>query len=108
VTDWQAIEALTQWLDDNDNMAWNPELRVALRVAKATEETGEVSAALIGVFAQNPRKGRTAEWSDVEAELCDVIITAMVALRSITPNAEQLFEENLRRVTTRALGKETQ
>jgi hypothetical protein len=51
-----------------------------LRIMKLTEETGEVTQAVTGTLGQNPRKGVTHTWDDVQAELCDVIFTAMVAL----------------------------
>ncbi len=42
-------------------------------------------------------------WRDVEAELCDVVITAMVALRTLTPDAAEVFAGHLRRVAERSL-----
>ncbi|GAA4921850.1 hypothetical protein GCM10023237_48430 [Streptomyces coeruleoprunus] len=40
----------------------------------------------------------------MEAELCDVVITAMVALRTLTPDAGRVFTEHLARVRKRSLG----
>jgi len=37
-------------------------------------------------MGQNPRKGVTRTWQDVEAELCDAMFTAMVALTTLTPD----------------------
>jgi hypothetical protein len=37
-----------------------------------------------GPLGQNPRKGITHTWDDVQAELCDVMFTAMVALTTLT------------------------
>ncbi|CAL9589131.1 hypothetical protein SUDANB145_05189 [Streptomyces sp. enrichment culture] len=72
-----------------------------LRLLKLSEEVGEVAEAVIGVTGQNPRKGVTHTWDDVEAELCDVAITALVALRTLTPEARQVFAGHLERVAAR-------
>lgn len=37
----------------------------------------------------------------MHGELCDVILTAMVALRTLTPEARGVFEGHLRRVAAR-------
>jgi hypothetical protein len=39
----------------------------------------------------------------VQAELCDVVITALVALRTLTPEAREVFEGHLERVRERSL-----
>ncbi|AOR34684.1 hypothetical protein BFF78_29785 [Streptomyces fodineus] len=75
-----------------------------LRVLKLSEEVGEVAEAIIGTTGQNPRKGVTHTWEDVQAELCDVVITALVALRTLTPEAREVFEGHLDRVTRRSRG----
>ncbi|MGW1914165.1 MazG-like family protein [Streptomyces sp. NPDC002076] len=74
-----------------------------LRVLKLSEEVGEVAEAIIGTTGQNPRKGITHTWEDVQAELCDVVITALVALRTLTPQAREVFEGHLARVSARPL-----
>jgi hypothetical protein len=45
----------------------------------------------------------THTWQDVEAELCDVILTAMVALTTVNPDARKVFAEHLDRVAGRSL-----
>jgi hypothetical protein len=45
----------------------------------------------------------THTWDDVEAELCDVMLTAMVALTTLTPNARKVFGTHLARVADRSL-----
>ncbi|MFJ9705697.1 MazG-like family protein [Streptomyces sp. NPDC101234] len=77
---------------------------VLLRILKLSEEVGEVAEAVIGATGQNPRKGVTHTWEDVQGELCDVAITALVALRTLTPDAEEVFARHLARVTERPLG----
>jgi NTP pyrophosphatase (non-canonical NTP hydrolase) len=96
---WGTIEEIVRWLDDSSTLA--PETEKLLRIMKLTEETGEVTQAVTGTLGQNPRKGVTHTWEDVQAELCDVIFTAMVALTTLTPDA---FDGHLARVARRSLG----
>ena len=77
---------------------------VLLRILKLSEEVGEVAEAVIGATGQNPRKGVTHTWDDVQSELCDVVITALVALRTLTPEARAVFERHLAAVRQRPLG----
>ncbi|MGW7242143.1 MazG-like family protein [Streptomyces sp. NPDC054804] len=77
---------------------------VLLRILKLSEEVGEVAEAVIGATGQNPRKGVTHTWDDVQGELCDVAITALVALRTLTPQAQEVFEAHLQGVRDRPLG----
>jgi hypothetical protein len=42
-------------------------------------------------------------WDDVRAELCDVIITAMVALRTLAPDARAVLAAHLAGVAERSL-----
>jgi NTP pyrophosphatase (non-canonical NTP hydrolase) len=74
-----------------------------MRMLKLQEEVGEAAQAVIGATGHNPRKGVTHSWDDVGAELCDVVITALVALRTLTPDAREVFARNLDRVTRRSL-----
>ncbi|MCX2179527.1 MazG-like family protein [Streptomyces sp. SKN60] len=101
---WTAIARLHTWLTTHQNLPRGEE--VLLRVLKLSEEVGETAQAVIGATGQNPRKGTTHTWQDVEAELCDVIITAMVALRTLTPDAREVFEGHVERVAGRVLGPE--
>ncbi|KUL33652.1 hypothetical protein ADL22_32515 [Streptomyces sp. NRRL F-4489] len=93
---------MRQWLDRES--ALPAEQERLLRFLKLAEEAGEVAQAVIGATGQNPRKGRSHTWDDVQAELCDVIVTAMVALRTLTPEARQVFEGHLRRIADRVPG----
>jgi NTP pyrophosphatase (non-canonical NTP hydrolase) len=99
---WGTIEEIVRWLDDSSTLA--PETEKLLRIMKLTEEAGEVTQAVIGTLGQNPRKGVTHTWEDVQAELCDVIFTAMVALTTLTPDARETFDGHLARVASRSLG----
>ncbi|MEU0894860.1 MazG-like family protein [Streptomyces massasporeus] len=98
---WSTVDTLTQWLDTNRPVEGRE--GVLLRILKLSEEVGEVSQAVIGATGQNPRKGVTHTWEDVQAELCDVVITALVALRTLTPEAREVFEGHLERVRERSL-----
>ncbi|MGW7287744.1 MazG-like family protein [Streptomyces sp. NPDC054847] len=99
-TGWETIGRLHDWL--HAHAKYPPEQEILLRVLKLSEEVGEVAQAVIGAKGQNPRKGTTHNWQDVEAELCDVIITAMVALRTLTPDAGEVFASHLDRVAARS------
>ncbi|MFJ5838549.1 MazG-like family protein [Streptomyces shenzhenensis] len=99
---WTAIDELWAWLDAHDRH--DPPQTVLLRVLKLSEEVGEVAQAVIGATGQNPRKGVSHTWADVRAELCDVVITALVVLRTLTPDAQEEFTRHLARVTARSLG----
>jgi hypothetical protein len=82
---WRHVATLTAWLD-----AANPRTdhEVACRVMKLAEETGEAVASYIGMIGQNPRKGTCATLDNLAAELCDVIVTTMVALATVTGDAD--------------------
>ncbi|MEV7214106.1 MazG-like family protein [Kitasatospora cineracea] len=73
-----------------------------LRILKITEEAGEVAQAVTGTLGGNPRKGRSHTWQDVQSELADVIVTAMVALHSVSGDGEAVLAERLRELTERA------
>ncbi|MGW0757248.1 MazG-like family protein [Streptomyces sp. NPDC002814] len=98
---WTDIDALWAWLDENRALGDQEGL---LFLLKLSEEVGEVAQAVIGATGQNPRKGRTHTWDDVQSELCDVVITALVALRTLTPDTREVFTRHLARVKERSLG----
>jgi len=99
---WASVERLRQWLDDEapSVSAGDPRL---LRVLKIGEEFGEVAEALHGALGANPRKGASHTWDDVNKELCDVIVTSMVALATVTPDAEKLLDERLHHLVNRVM-----
>ncbi|GAA3971036.1 MazG-like family protein [Streptomyces marokkonensis] len=99
---WATVDALWKWLEADQPVGGREGL--LLRMLKLSEEVGEVSEAVIGATGQNPRKGVTHTWDDVEAELCDVVITALVVLRTLTPETREVFERHLERVARRSLG----
>lgn len=97
---WESVDTLWAWL--HENVAHGGREELLLRMLKLQEEVGEVAQAVIGATGQNPRKGTTHSWEDVQAELCDVVITALVALRTLTPDTREVFTAHLERVTRRS------
>ena len=122
---WTTVDALWQWLETNRSPGGpggptaptvpagttgstgttgdGTREALLLRMLKLSEEVGEAAQAVIGATGQNPRKGVTHTWQDVESELCDVVITALVALRTLTPDAGEVFMGHLARVAARSL-----
>ncbi|MEU0979086.1 MazG-like family protein [Streptomyces griseus] len=92
---WPTIDGLVDWLDAQNG---RPEPELTLRILKLSEEVGEVAEAWIGVLGQNPRKGVTHRRVDVADELCDVIVTASVALASIVEDPGAHFDKKLRQI----------
>lgn len=72
-----------------------------VRLMKLSEEVGEVMQAYIGVVGANKRKGHYAGPDDVAGELCDVVITAMVALHDWTDSPEALLKAKLQALKIR-------
>jgi NTP pyrophosphatase (non-canonical NTP hydrolase) len=98
---WPTIDALWTYLGSHRAPVSARE-DLLLRMLKLSEEAGEVAQAVIGAMGHNPRKGTSHTWADVESELCDVVITALVALRTLTPDAEGVFAGHLARVLERS------
>ncbi|WGD39723.1 MazG-like family protein [Streptomyces cathayae] len=96
---WQTIADLADRLDDHSTLP--REQRVLFHLLKIQEEAGEVAEAAIGAAGQNPRKGHSHTWQDVESEVCDVIVTGMVALMRMNPNAEAVFAQHMQRTADR-------
>lgn len=102
-TPWPALAGLAEWLDRSNGTS---QQETTLRLLKVTEEAGEMAQAWIGYTGQNPRKGTTHTAEDVADELCDVAVTALVALFSIIPDPEQHFAGKLATIATRCSGGE--
>ncbi|MEV4970610.1 MazG-like family protein [Streptomyces scopuliridis] len=96
---WQTIRDLVAWIDSNNG---RDQHEIAMRILKVTEEAGEVASAYIGMTGQNPRKGVTHTIQDVQDELCDVMLTASVALASLSDDPAAVFDAKLRKVAERA------
>ena len=84
--DIQDIATLDAWLDQFVSAEYKrqPLAQDWARISKISEELGEVTDAFIGVTAQNPRKGEYGSMNDVQDELVDVAITALLALHHFT------------------------
>ncbi|MBP2704435.1 MazG-like family protein [Microbispora sp. RL4-1S] len=95
---WPSLTALVDWLNTTNGSGAH---ETSMRLLKLVEEAGEVAAAYIGTVGQNPRKGRTHTYEDVAAELCDVALTALVALHSFTPDPQATFTAHLAGVAAR-------
>ncbi|MEU2395900.1 MazG-like family protein [Streptomyces sp. NPDC007369] len=94
---WKTIAALAATFDAYDRERGMPhEESVTLQILKIGEEFGEAAQAVIGAKGTNPRKGNSHGWDDVEAEVADVVITAMVALARMRPDAAGYFAEQLK------------
>ncbi|MGV9352353.1 MazG-like family protein [Streptomyces misionensis] len=101
---WLPVFRLVGWLDRENGRG---QQEISLRLLKLVEEAGEVAQAYIGTVGQNPRKGVTHTTTDVADELCDVIITAMVALTSIADgNPDDILAAKLAKVEQRAAANE--
>jgi NTP pyrophosphatase (non-canonical NTP hydrolase) len=101
-TVWDTVDRLAEWLDEGSKATETE--RKLLRVMKLSEEAGEAAQAAQGALGENPRKGQSHTWDDVDNEVCDVIITGLVTLRSLNPAARKKFEERLAYITQRAFG----
>lgn len=98
------IGDLSRWIDEG-NRGRDSEAATWARLAKITEEAGEVVAAHIGATGQNPRKGVTHTPADVEEELLDVALTALAALEHLRGHDERslsLLGEKLELTLARA------
>ena len=74
------IHAISRAIDNAPaNAARDPEAQLYARVAKVGEESGEVISALIGASGGNPRKGTVGTLGDVDRELFDVALGALLA-----------------------------
>lgn len=79
------MAALSLWID-RGNAFRDPEAITWGRLAKLSEEVGEVITAYVGATGQNPRKGVTHCQSDVRKELLDVAVTALAAYEHLSGN----------------------
>ncbi|WP_019061655.1 MazG-like family protein [Streptomyces prunicolor] len=98
---WDTIARLAARFEEHSTLP--VEQRRLLQVLKIQEEAGEVAEAVIGATGQNPRKGVSHSWQDVEAEVCDVIVTGMVTLARLNPEAAAVFDHHMKRIAARDL-----
>nr|WP_237532787.1 hypothetical protein [Streptomyces sp. SID8352] len=84
---------------DEEDQAAAGDVRL-LRVLKSVRSSGRRRRPSPGPGA-NPRKGNSHTWVDVEKKLCDVIVTAQVALRTINPETEKVLDARVQRYLER-------
>ncbi|MFF4645834.1 MazG-like family protein [Streptomyces sp. NPDC001389] len=93
---WETVRALAARFDAaSAERGVVPPHSHVLQVLKIGEEFGEAAQAVIGATGTNPRKGHSHSWDDVHDEVCDVIITGMVALARMRPDAAEYFAGQL-------------
>ncbi|GAA3214828.1 hypothetical protein GCM10020256_15940 [Streptomyces thermocoprophilus] len=96
--DWDTIQRLADTfsrLDAENGLA--PEEQWTLQVLKLAEEVGETAQAVIGARGTNPRKGHSHTWTDVQDEVADTVITGLVALARLRPDAREYLTAVLAR-----------
>ena len=94
------IEALDQYLDKEVVSLYQeqPLAQDWARLSKIAEELGEALQAFIGITGQNPRKGVYGSLDDVDNELVDTALTAILALQHFTKDikvTEQIINERM-------------
>lgn len=82
----QKIAAVSDWVGSSYPPGLDEEAHLWRRVAKISEENGEVTEALLGAIGENPRKGVTNGFDKVEYELLDVATCALGALHKMAPD----------------------
>ncbi|WP_309505964.1 GNAT family N-acetyltransferase [Streptomyces pyxinicus] len=95
---WATVQRLAELfgrLDTGNGL--RPEEQWSLQVLKLAEEVGEAAQAVIGARGTNPRKGRSHAWTDVQDEVADVVITGLVSLARMRPDAPAYFASVLAR-----------
>jgi hypothetical protein len=104
--DWHEVpRELSLWISGSYPRSLSLEAHTWRRVAKVGEENGEVIEALLGAIGENPRKGLTHRFSDVERELYDVALTALGAAEHMRGNdggSVEAFKEHMLKVAKRA------
>lgn len=100
---WCDISRIRDWIISKNG---DSKHQVAMRLIKLVEETGEAFQAYIGMEGQNPRKCVTHAEEDVAKELCDVIITASVALLDFSEYPGEMLQDRLAHVMRRIPAQE--
>jgi len=100
------VIGVRRWLDRHNGYG-APEL--GLRVARVAEAAGTAVGAWLGLVGQHPRTGVTHTRDEVAAELGEVVLAALVALRSrgYDPAAVLRERAHARVVTDRVFHAET-
>ncbi len=100
---WHITRELAAFLDEKAAHLPADQRRI-LQVLKIGEEFGEAAQAVIGVTGTNPRKGQSHTWDDVAAEVCDVMVSSMVALHRLgIPDPAAAFAAHVEKTAARTL-----
>lgn len=80
----EQVAALSRWINTGPTYAGlDFETRGWRRLAKVTEENGEVTEAWLGTIGENQRKGKHKSLDDVTYELLDVATCALGAIENL-------------------------
>ena len=90
-----------QWLDSESPVS--AEVARLLRVLKDQRGSRRGRRSRPWRHGLEPTEGASHTWEDVQKELCDVILTSMVALATLTPDARKVFAERLSHIAERSL-----
>jgi NTP pyrophosphatase (non-canonical NTP hydrolase) len=94
------IRALAALLTERDGLDPSDRYTEMLRVAKVGEEYGELMQAVIAYHGTNPRKP-TGPLKNVITELCDVALSAKIALESFGCDSEFELAHRAREILER-------
>lgn len=95
---WEQVRNLVSKLDDTVPAELSPDEIKMLRELKISEE----DIATVTGAPGDPRAGRSPAWRQVEEELADVVLSAMVALHRLTGDGEAAFAKRLQGLMARA------
>jgi len=100
------IYELNEWLDRDASLVYHnqPIAQDWARLSKVIEELGEAINVFIGLTGQNPRKGHYGTMGELNKEILDTAITAILCYQHFNPDDDVMFclEEAIRVMHTRA------
>lgn len=89
------LTQINDWIEEGLGMPYETQPLAAhwARLAKVAEEVGEVMEAAITWTGANPRKQQRSEaFFEMLDELCDVIVTTLLAILHFDMDAESVFD----------------
>jgi NTP pyrophosphatase (non-canonical NTP hydrolase) len=101
----RGLTTLSRWFDEDQRDGADSEGNHWHRIVKVTEEAGEVTEAMIGWTARNPRKGQSHSQEDVEKELLDTAMAALGAIEHLHGNPDRAVSLRLLETHVRGLVK---
>lgn len=96
------INDVDQRLVDKNEVGMHDEKRILSRTVKLSEEVGELSEAILS-YTDNQRKEKLAAFdkSHLDAEIADVIITALVIARATKSDVNVAIINKLKKIQKR-------